>query len=154
MRPQPPPTQLGPGSHWRRRRRRLFPAWAPLLPRALRATEPTAAAAAVSPPHGAHWLIFLQNPPITLKAGLFIGVLEGSTTHLAETPISIGSQCQSVSAASSPFPLAGIAHTHWFTTPRVWNWLSICRCRSLRNAHLLIAPPSSWRSGAPPQKTP
>lgn len=48
--PRPVP---GPGSHWRQR---LFPAWAPLPPRAPRATEPTAAAAAtVAPPHLAYW---------------------------------------------------------------------------------------------------
>lgn len=89
MQPQALPTQRGLGSHWRLRR--LFPAWAPLLPRALCATEPAAAAAAVSPPHGAYWLCVFRDPPTSLEEGHSIGDVAGSPTLLVETPISIGS---------------------------------------------------------------
>lgn len=68
----------------------LFPAWDPLLPRALRSTEPAAAAAAVSPPHGAHWFSVLRDPPTALEAAHPIGGSTGSSTRFVETPISIG----------------------------------------------------------------
>lgn len=82
MRPQVLPTLSGLGSHWRRRRR-LFPAWAPLLPRALSATEPAAAAAAaVSPPHGFYWFDVLRDPPTALEERHSIGEFAGSSTLL------------------------------------------------------------------------
>lgn len=90
MQPQALPTQRRLGSHWRRPRR-LFPAWDPLLPRALCATEPAAAAAAVSPPHGAYWFGVLRVPPTAPEEGHSIGDLVGSLTLLVKTPISIGS---------------------------------------------------------------
>lgn len=82
MRPQALPTQSGLGSHWRPRRL-LFPAWAPLLPRALSATEPAAAAAtAVFPPHGFYWFGVLRDPPTALEERHSIGELAGSSTLL------------------------------------------------------------------------
>lgn len=63
--PANPRPALGPGSHWRQR---LFPAWAPLPPRAPRATEPTAAAAAtVAPPRPAYWLNMPWVPPTSFR---------------------------------------------------------------------------------------
>lgn len=126
MRPQALPTQRGLGSHWRRLRR-LFPAWAPLLPRALCATEPAAAAAAVSPPHGTYWFGVLRGPPTALEEGHSIGDLAGSPTLLVETLIFIGYQSKSVSAASSTFLLARVSRVHWFAKPRGWSLFAICR---------------------------
>lgn len=64
--PAKPRSAPGPGSHWRQR---LHPAWAPLPPRAPRATEPAAAAAAtVAPPRLTHWFGTLWDPPTSFKA--------------------------------------------------------------------------------------
>lgn len=116
--PAKPRSAPGPGSHWRRR---LHPAWAPLPPRAPRATEPAAAAAStVAPPHLAHWFSMPWDPPTSFKAWpcnwsqgweshpplwdvLFYWLpLTGRSRH---TP--------------PPLPLARGDRIYWLATPRV-----------------------------------
>lgn len=121
--PSPVPSQhplaRNPGSH---PRQRLLPVWAPLPPRAPRATEPAAAAAAtVAPPPQSIGLTGPCVRPPASGSGLTIGVVDESSTHFLGTSFSVGSHSQT-GQSTPPRP------SHWLGEPTPIG----SRCRGFR----------------------